>query len=78
MMHLAMAGVFDHTLLKWLEALECDLEFILRANRRGVALDVDVEQRDDRHLGNGWPLRDDIAGTVSDEGFQGPCETREE
>ena len=39
------------TLLQLLEALECDFKLIGLVEARGVVLDLDTEERDDRHFG---------------------------
>lgn len=39
-----------HTLLKWLQALECDLKKVLVGEPGGVVGHIDAEKRDDRHF----------------------------
>ena len=42
-------GGWTRTLLELLQALKGDLELIRRVERGRVVLDLDTEQRDDRH-----------------------------
>lgn len=39
-----------HTLLKWLQALKCDLKKVLVGELGGVVGHIDAEKRDDRHF----------------------------
>ena len=48
------------TFLKLLQALECDLEFVLSIEFCWVVQDLYTEKGDDTHCEKGWPRKCDI------------------
>ena len=68
-------GGWTRTLLELLQALKGDLELIRRVERGRVVLDLDTEQRDDRHGDGGADgaleerratVQDDMVGVIVD------------